>query len=209
MKSLILIGGGGHCKSAIDVIEADCGYSIVGITDQNEKIGKMISGYEIIAGDDELPELVKVHKHCLVTVGQLKSADLKKTLFQLAKKAGALLPVIASPHAIVSAHSTIGEGSLILHRAVINSHASVGVNCIINTGAIIEHDTTIGNHTHIGPGAVLNGHCTVGNRCMIGSGSVVIQQATIADNIVVGANSTVTKNLTEPGVYVGSPARKV
>ena len=54
MKPLILIGGGGHCRSAIDVIESDGRFSITGITDKKEKIGESISGVEIIAEDSEL-----------------------------------------------------------------------------------------------------------------------------------------------------------
>jgi len=30
----------------------------------------------------------------------------------------------------------------------------------------------------------------------------------ICDNVVIGAGSVVTKNITEPGVYYGNPARK-
>jgi len=207
MKSIILIGGGGHCRSAIDVIEADGTYQIAGITDQKDKVGETISGYEIIATDDELSRLVAKFENCLITVGQLKSAHLKMKLFNLAKEAGAQLPVIISPSATASARTDIGEGTLVFHRAVVNSGARIGKNSIINTGAIIEHDAVVGDHCHIAPGAIVNGHCSIGDRCMIGSGAVVIQGVTIGDDIVVGANSTVTKDLTEPGIYVGSPAR--
>ena len=38
MKPLILIGGGGHCKSVIDVVES-AGYTILGIMDMPEMVG--------------------------------------------------------------------------------------------------------------------------------------------------------------------------
>jgi sugar O-acyltransferase (sialic acid O-acetyltransferase NeuD family) len=207
MKSIILLGGGGHCRSAIDVIEAQGTFHIAGITDQPDKVGETISGYEILATDDELSGLVSKFENCLITVGQLKSAALKMKLFNLAKEAGAQLPVIISPSATVSARAKIGEGTIVFHKSVVNSGARIGKNSIINTGAIIEHDAVVGDHCHIGPGAILNGHCSIGDRCMIGSGAVVIQGVTIGGDIVVGANSTVTKDLAEPGIYVGSPAR--
>ena len=46
-KPLILVGGGGHCKSVIDVAES-AGYTILGILDKPEEIGKHVFGYEVI-----------------------------------------------------------------------------------------------------------------------------------------------------------------
>jgi len=36
MKNLILIGAGGHCRSCIDVIEAEKKYKIIGLIDKNK-----------------------------------------------------------------------------------------------------------------------------------------------------------------------------
>lgn len=209
MKPLILIGGGGHCRSVIDVIESENRYKIIGITDHKEKIGENISGYKIIAEDNELPELIEKYKNCLITVGQLKNPALKMNLFRFAEESGAKFPAVISPNAYVSKRATIGRGTVVFHGSVVNSGASIGDNSIVNTGAIVEHDSMIGNHTHISPGSVINGHCRIGNRTLIGSGTVVIQQVSIGDDIVVGANSTVIRDLSEPGVYAGSPARKM
>ena len=59
MQKIILIGGGGHCKSCIDVIEAEGKYDIAGILDMPEFVGEKILGYSIIGTDDDLPELSK------------------------------------------------------------------------------------------------------------------------------------------------------
>ena len=37
MKNIVLIGGGGHCKSCIDVIEMEKKYKILGLVDNNIK----------------------------------------------------------------------------------------------------------------------------------------------------------------------------
>ena len=39
-KNLILIGGGGHCKSVIDVAES-AGYNILGILGMPEEVGSL------------------------------------------------------------------------------------------------------------------------------------------------------------------------
>ena len=39
VKQLILVGGGGHCKSVIEAAES-AGYSILGVLDMPEEVGK-------------------------------------------------------------------------------------------------------------------------------------------------------------------------
>ena len=209
MDSLILIGGGGHCRSAIDVIESEGKLNITGITDQKENVGKNISGYKILATDEGLPKLISKYKHCLVTVGQLKSATLKKKLYGMATSLGASFPAVISPYSVVSKRASIDNGTIVFHNAVVNSGAEIGLNCIINTGSVVEHDTVVGDHVHIAPGAVVNGHCRIGSGSLVGSGSVILQQVEIGENVIIGAGSVVIRSITEPGIYAGNPSKKI
>jgi len=208
-KTILLIGGGGHCKSVIDVIEEEGTYTVAGIVDKKEKLGEKISGYEVIGSDKQLPELIREFKRCLVTVGQLKSAALKKRLFRFAEEARAEIPVLVSPKAFVSKNAVLGKGTVVLHKAVVNSGALVGQNCIINSGAIVEHDSVIRDHVHIAPGSVMSGHCLVDSGSLLGSNAVMVQQTSLGENVIVGAGSVVTKSISEPGVYAGVPAKKI
>ncbi len=79
-QKIILIGGGGHCKSCIGVIEEEGKYEIAGIVDKPEKIGKKILGYKIIAEDNQISELVKKYNNFLITVGQIKIKRTKKEI---------------------------------------------------------------------------------------------------------------------------------
>ena len=74
---------------------------------------------------------------------------------------------------------------------------------------MIEHDTKVGNHTHISTGALVNGGCSLGNNTFIGSGSVISNNVNVADHIVIGAGSLVLNDLVQPGVYAGSPAKRI
>lgn len=49
----------------------------------------------------------------------------------------------------------------------------------------------------------------LGDQVMIGANSVLIGPLDICDDVVIGAMSTVTKDITEVGTYVGSPARRI
>ena len=80
MTSLLLIGGGGHCRSCIDVIEVECKYQIAGIIGQPDGSRESIFGYEILGDDNDLSEFIKKYPIAFITVGQIKSADLNRNL---------------------------------------------------------------------------------------------------------------------------------
>jgi len=189
--SIILIGGGGHCKSCIDVIEQEGRFTIKGIIDMPEKKGEKILGYPVIGNDDDLTEFINSNTHFLITLGQIKSAQRRKELYKLLDSKGAKLPIIISPGAYVSKHAIIEEGTIIMHGALINANAKVGKNCIINTKSLIEHDVEIGNHCHISTGAIINGHVKVGDETFIGSGAVTKENIIIAAKSFIKANSIV------------------
>jgi sugar O-acyltransferase (sialic acid O-acetyltransferase NeuD family) len=208
-KEIILIGGGGHCKSCIDVIESTNDFSIAGIIDSKDKIGDSILGYKVIGCDDDLEELSKTYEYALITVGQIKSAKIRIKLFDLLTGLGFKLPAIIASSAYVSKHATIGNGSIIMHQTMINANASIGDNCIINTKALIEHDSSVGNNCHVSTNSVLNGDVNIGNECFIGSGSTFVNGLTTSNNVFIGINSVINKNIKEPGIYVGNPIRKI
>lgn len=201
-ESIVLVGSGGHCKSVMDVIEAEGKYEVVGVIDNDPKIDV---GVPILGNDDDLPEILKKYKKFLITVGAVKNGALRDKLYQNIKKHGGIFPVIISPNAVVSKLATIGEGTVVMHQALVNAGAIIGSNNIINSGAIVEHDVQIGDSNHISTSVTINGECSIGNICFIGSGTVVINNITIKDEVVIGAGSLLINNIEAPGVYVGSP----
>ena len=60
-NSLILIGGGGHCKSCIDVVEQEGCYTIAGILDKAEMVGTHVLDYPVIGTDEEIARLAQNH----------------------------------------------------------------------------------------------------------------------------------------------------
>ncbi len=212
-EKIILIGGGGHCKSCIDVIQAEGRFEIAGIVEnqgyQVSGVGYQVLGYEVIGTDNDLPELIKEYKNVLITVGQIQHPDIRIKLFNLIKGLGGKFPVIVSPNAYVSRNALIGEGTIVMHHAVVNTEAVIGVNCILNTGALVEHEATVGDHSHISTYAILNGQCKVGSRTFIGSRTVLSNNTDVADDTLISAGSVVLRSLDQPGTYIGNPLRKI
>jgi len=195
MDEIVLIGGGGHCKSAIDVIEQENKFRIVGIVDKPELVGSDVLGYPIIAKDSDLGFLAEKYRYALVTTGQIKSPVLRRRLFDLAEKAGFFFPVVVSPRAYVSRYATVGKGTIVMHDAVIASNASVGVNCIINSKALLEHDSVIGNFCHIATASVVNGGVHIKDSSFIGSGSIIKQNVFIGPGSIISMGCHLRKDV--------------
>ena len=192
MKKIILIGGGGHCHSCIDVIESSGSYNIAGIVEQPGKNKEnSILGYQIIGYDNDLAILRKHFDYALVTVGQIGSGIVRQKLFKYLKELDFILPVIISPLAYVSKHAAIGEGTIIMHQVIVNAGAHIGNNCILNTKCLIEHDTVVGDNTHISTAAVLNGDSTIGSRCFVGSNATIVNGAKLPDDYFFKAGSLI------------------
>lgn len=202
---LILIGGGGHCKSVIEVAES-VGYEIKGILDMPDEVGKeVLPGHKVIGTDDEIPQYVE---ECdfIITVGFIKNPALRIKLYNKVKAAGGRLATIIASTAHVSKYAELGEGTVIMHQAFVNAGAKIGDNCIINTFVNIEHDAEVGNQCHISTGTMVNGECKIGENCFIGSQSVCANCIEIASDIIVGAGSVVRKSIRVKGIYAGNPA---
>lgn len=203
-KNLILIGGGGHCKSVIDVAEL-AGYNILGVLDMPEEVGRSILNYKVIGTDEEIPQYADKAEF-VITVGFIQNPIIRIRIYNKIKEAGGRLATIVASTAHVSHYATLGEGTVVMHQAVINAGARIGENCIINTFCNIEHDTVIGAQCHISTGTMVNGDCKVGERVFIGSQSVLANGITVEDDVIVGAGSVVKKSISEKGIYAGNPA---
>ena len=186
---LLLVGGGGHCRSVIDVIEQEGKYSIAGIVDNDLNVGEKIIDYEIIGKDEALKDFRKKYDFAFITVGQINSSIIRIRLYSILLKLGFTLPIIISPRAYVANSATIGEGTIVMHDALINASAKIGENCIINTKALIEHDVHIGKHSHISTSAVINGGVIIGDNSFIGSNAVTNNNISIHKDGFVKAGS--------------------
>lgn len=210
MKDIILIGGGGHCKSVIDTIKGLKEFDIVGILDIEEKIGEKIDDIEIVGTDEELAYYYnRGIGYTFITVGSIGNPRLRIDLYNKAINLGYKFPILIDRTAIVSDNAKVGQGTFIGKGAIINFGVSIGINCIINTGAIIEHDCSIGDYCHIAPGSTLSGGAIVGENTHVGTNSTIIQNIKIGSNCLIGAGSVVVKDIGDNVKAYGNPCREV
>ncbi len=207
--NLLLLGGGGHCLSVIESIESTGLFNIIGISDTPDRVGKSILDYKILVSDDQIPNLRIENLKCLITIGQIRTAEPRILAYNFLKNNMHVLATIIDRHSMVSERSSINEGTVILRNSFINSGVVIGHNCIINTGAIIEHSSIIGNHVHISTGAIVNGDCNIGDRCFVGSGAIISNGISVCSDTIIGAGCIVLVDIEVPGTYLGNPARRI
>ena len=195
MHEIILIGAGGHACACIDVIENMQQYKIAGLVDKSINPDANLLGYPILGLDDDLVTLRKQFSYALITIGQIKNAHRRQSLYKLLVRLGYTLPNIISPFAYVSRHAQVGNGTIIMPGAIVNTSAHIGLNCIINSAALVEHDAVIGDHCHIATGAVINGEVVVGAESFVGSGTITHQRISIGEKCVIGAGSVLNKDV--------------
>ena len=189
MRKIYLVGGGGHCVSCIDVIEGTGQFKIAGIFDSEDRKGQTVLGYPILGGDAEIANYVSSDAEFLITVGQIKTAEVRKKIAQHLSKLNAKFATVISARAYVSKHAKVGAGTIVMHDALVNAGVTIGEQCIINTKALIEHDAKVGNFCHISTGAIVNGHVVVKESVFLGSQAVTLQNITIEQEKVIPAGS--------------------
>lgn len=103
----------------------------------------------------------------------------------------------------------IGKGSFIGLNSILTTNIQIGDHAILNRGNQIGHDCRIGDFFSMMPGAIVGGSVEIGDRVYLGSGSNIREKIKICNDVIIGMNAAVVKDITEPGIYVGVPAKKL
>lgn len=193
-NKIVLIGGGGHCLSCIDVIESHNKFKIIGIIEKHSELKiKEKYGYPIIGTDKDLHKIFNLCNNALIAFGFIKNVKERIQLYNQIRKLQFKTPSFVSPYSYFSKRAKISDGSIIMHGCTINAGVKIKRNCIINSSTLIEHESIIGSNCHISTGVKINGNCLVGDGTFIGSGSVIFEGLDIKPYSVIPAGSVVNQ----------------
>jgi acetyltransferase-like isoleucine patch superfamily enzyme len=103
--------------------------------------------------------------------------------------------VIIGKECKIQSHSFICE-LVQLGDACVVAHGVMFINDLFRTGGPAHGDRKLWKST------------CIGNRVSIGSNATILP-VTICDDVVIGAGSVVTRDIHEPGIYAGNPAKKL
>ncbi len=194
-----LFGCGGHGRSIAEIILSNDPAAKITFVDRNARAGETVLGFPVVPAAEFPGEY-----RALVTIGDNLQ---RKKVFEVLSH-DHMDPLI-SMRAYVGHLSKIGKGTTVGYGVYIGPEAVVGENTILNTGCIVEHEVRVGSHNHIAPNVTICGRTSIGDLVMIGAGATVIDGIKIASSVIVGAGATVVSDITESGIYVGTPARRI
>ncbi len=203
-KRLLIIGASGHGKVVADIAIKMNKWRTVSFLDDNESI-KSCMGMEVI-GKSSDALIYRDEADFFVAIGDNAT---RKMIQEDLESQGCSFVNLIHPSAIIGSDVEIGVGTAVMAGVVLNGPCKIGKGCIINTNSTLEHDNVIDDYVHISPGVTLAGTVSVGQGSWLGVGSIVSNDVSICPECKIGAGTVVIKDITEPGTYIGVPARKI
>ena len=115
--------------------------------------------------------------------------------------------VFIGPFVEIQKDVRIGSGTRVQSHSFICELVTIGEDCTVAHGVMFINDL----FAHGGPARGnkdLWKATRIGHRVSIGSNATVLP-VSVCDDVVIGAGSVVTRDITQPGVYAGNPARLI
>jgi len=211
MKKILIIGSGGFAKEVAFLIEdinkSKQEWDFLGYIDQSAEIGSQNGKYKVYEHDDWL---MKIDFEIHVVFGIGNPQTVKKVHEKLSMNTNIKFPNLVHPNVIGDwERIKTGQGNIICAGNIFTTDIEFGSFNIFNLDCTIGHDTMIGNFNVFNPSVNLSGGLNIADECLIGTGAQILQYKKIVSQAIVGAGAVVTKDLLEPGIYVGSPAKKL
>lgn len=202
MKTLIIVGAGGHGRVVADCAEATKQYnSIVFIDDCYPQRIKNLH-WDIIDTTNSFEKYI-ANADFIVAFGNNK---LRAETLEKLSNAKANIITLIHPSACISDHANVGQGVVAFANSVVNIGAEIANGCIINTSATIDHDCVVGSCTHVSPGANVAGGVSIGEQAWIGIGASIIEYISIGSKTHIAAGAAVTQSTQDNALYAGVPA---
>lgn len=113
--------------------------------------------------------------------------------------------VFVGPFVEIQTGVKIGARTKVQSHSFICELVTVGDDCFIGHGVMFTNDIFSKGGPARGKKSLWK-TTTIGNRVSIGSNTTMLP-VTVCDDVVIGAGAVVTKNIVQPGVYFGVPAK--
>jgi len=114
---------------------------------------------------------------------------------------------LVHPSAIVTNWVQLSEGAIICPGVVLTCNIKIGKHAHLNLNTTIGHDCKIGDYFTTAPATNISGNCEIGDCVYFGTNSAIKQGISICNNVTIGMGAVVTKNIIEPGIYIGNPLK--
>ena len=202
MDKLVIIGAGGHGKVIADIAEK-LGYTDIVFLDDDPTV-ESCGNYKVVG--ECKSALSYKNADFIVAIG---NAKIRRKIQSELIEMGLHIVSLIHPSAVIASNVKIGVGTVVVAGTVINPCTEIGQGCIINTCASVDHDCRLGDYVHVSVGAHVAGTVTIGDSTWVGAGATISNNIEIVDACMIGAGAVVIADISEPGTYIGVPAKKM
>jgi len=213
MNDIVLYGAGGIGKEVVWLIKninnRKQTWNVLGfLVDElyKDDWGKTIYGYPVLGGNSWLQE----YNEQIYVICSIGKSSVRKAVYErVSKYRNVLLATLIDPSVPIDNTVSVGEGTIISRNCIVTVDTQIGKGVLMNTGASVGHDSTVGDFCTFLTNSMAAGHTKFGECCEIGSGAFILQGKTIVENTILAPLSSVLKDITNPGIYSGNPARRM
>lgn len=210
MKKIAVFGAGGfgrEVKIIIDAINSISNeYEFIGFFDDGFEIGKIINGYPVLGGVNEINNF----QEQLLLVLAIGNPKIKKNVFTKISNSNVSFPTLIHPSVLISNDEVIvEEGCIICAGNIITCNIKIEKFTILNLACTVGHDTIIGAFSSFMPSVNISGEVRIHPSVYVGTGAKIINQLEIGENTVIGAGAVVSKSLPSNCTAVGIPAKPI
>lgn len=209
MKKLVIIGAGDFGREVSWLVERINArgpeWELLGFVDDGAAhLGAAVDGYPLLGTTQWLQRYEEeLWVVCSIGTGRVRKACMDRILTQPNLHAATLV----DPAAIVGRNACVEEGCVVCAGTVLAISSHLFPHTIVNINCTIGHDSQAGPFVTVNPGSNVSGKVQVESCCDLGTGSKVIQGLHICSGCTIGAGAVVVRDITQPGTYVGVPAR--
>ena len=189
---LALYGYGGHAREVAAQID--------------QEVEFYVDDEYVVEGTQPISKFDPTTHYMMVAIGDSKN---RFDVVQKLPKETIYFTYIHPTALILDDNIEIGEGSFIGAYSILTTNIKIGKHALLNRGNQIGHDCNIGNYFSAMPGAIVSGNVTIYDCVYMGTNSSIREKLNIHSLSTIGMNSCVVKNINEPGVYVGTPAKLI
>lgn len=209
MKKLGIIGSGDLGQLiAYHTTEGEK-YKVTAFFDDFKKKDELIAGIPVVGGTTDVINAFNdgIFEELIVGIGY-KHIEFRKEIYETFSPKIPMANIIHSS-SYIDPSCKLGSGIFMLPGCVLDRNVEIKDNVLLNTGCVIAHDSVIGSHTFLSPAVNVAGFVRIEECCNIGINSTIIDNVQIISKAQTGGGTVVIKDITESGLYVGNPARKV
>lgn len=182
MKTLLILGAGGHGKSVAEAALLRGEWeSVLFLDDAWPELTEALSCKVV----GKVADIGKVAARCQGAIAAVGNNAVREQWINLIEQSGIELVSVVHPKAWISPAASVGIGSAVMAGAVVGTVSQVGKGAIINANATVDHDVQMGDLSHIGVGVQLAGGVKIGARAWLQAGACCGYNVQVAEGELV------------------------